>query len=87
MVKIKFYLDQKTSPRVLRDLFCVFAIKSYIVSLYYFGIILCTKRKTIELTSLLPVTSCIIGSTAIYIMVAKFRNTICPPPLSTAAPS
>jgi hypothetical protein len=33
------------------------------------------------LTSRLPVTSCIIDSAAIYIMVVKFRNTICPPPL------
>jgi hypothetical protein len=28
----------------------------------------------------LPVTSCIVDSAVIYIMVAKFRNTICPPP-------
>jgi hypothetical protein len=27
----------------------------------------------------LPVTSCIVDSAAIYIMVVKFRNTICPP--------
>jgi hypothetical protein len=27
------------------------------------------------------VTSCIVDSAAIYIMVVKFRNTICPPPL------
>jgi hypothetical protein len=27
-----------------------------------------------------PVTSCIVGSAAIYIMVVKFRNTICPAP-------
>jgi hypothetical protein len=33
-----------------------------------------------ELRSLLPGTSCIVDSAAIYIMVAKFRNTICPPP-------
>jgi hypothetical protein len=26
------------------------------------------------------VTSCIVDSAAVYIMVAKFRNTICPPP-------
>jgi hypothetical protein len=34
----------------------------------------------IELTSRLPVTSCIVNSAAIYIMVVKFRNTIWPPP-------
>jgi hypothetical protein len=28
----------------------------------------------------LQVTSCIVDSTDIYIMVVKFRNTICPPP-------
>jgi hypothetical protein len=28
----------------------------------------------------LPMTSCIVDSTAIYIMVVKFRNSICPPP-------
>jgi hypothetical protein len=33
-----------------------------------------------ELTNLLPVTSCIVDSVAIYILVVKFRNTICPPP-------
>jgi hypothetical protein len=37
-----------------------------------------THRYQIELTSLLPVTSCIVDSAAIYIMVVKFRNTICP---------
>jgi hypothetical protein len=36
--------------------------------------------RLIELTSRLPVTSCIVDSTAIYIMVVKFRNTIWPPP-------
>jgi hypothetical protein len=35
----------------------------------------------IALTSLLPVTSCIVDSAAIHIMVVKFRKTICPPPL------
>jgi hypothetical protein len=29
--------------------------------------------------SRLPVTSCIVDSAAIYAMVVKFRNTICPP--------
>jgi hypothetical protein len=35
---------------------------------------------SIELTSLLPVTSCIVDSAATYIMVVKFINTIWPPP-------
>jgi hypothetical protein len=33
-----------------------------------------------SLTRLLGVTSCIADSDASYVMVAKFRNTICPPP-------
>jgi hypothetical protein len=38
------------------------------------------SHEEIALTSLLPVTSCIADSAAIYIMVVKFINTICPPP-------
>jgi hypothetical protein len=38
------------------------------------------SHELIELTSLLPVTSLFVDSAAIYIMVVKFRNTICPPP-------
>jgi hypothetical protein len=34
----------------------------------------------LPLQGLLPVTSCIVDSAAIYFMVAKFRNTICPLP-------
>jgi hypothetical protein len=34
----------------------------------------------LSFTSLLPVTSGIGDSAAIYIIVVKFRNTICPPP-------
>jgi hypothetical protein len=31
-------------------------------------------------SSPLPVTSCIVDSAAIYIMMVKFGNNICPPP-------
>jgi hypothetical protein len=48
--------------------------------LYIFTQWYCDLGWLIELTSRLPVTSCIVDSAALYIMVVKFINTIWPPP-------